>query len=1401
MESLVGTDVAGYRVEALLGRGGMGVVYRARQRSLDRPVALKVIAPQYAQDPLLRARFVRESRLAASIDHPNVIPIYEADERDGLLFLAMRYVEGSDLRQLLADSGPLPPERVMRLIAQIAAGLDAAHAQGLVHRDVKPANVLVASGRGPEHAYLTDFGLVKRTTSDSELTQPGAWAGTPDYVAPEQLRGAAVDHRADVYALGCLLFEVLTGHVPFPRDSDVSKLMAHLSDPPPLLASSAPDLPEELDGVVQRALAKAPGDRFAAAGLLALAVRAALSRAHAGPELATRGAGDPLTSPPGMPRLASEERKQVTVVCVDLDSRELAGEADPERRRVRVRAHHAALKDALERNGGTIEPPIGDALMAVFGAPASHEDDVERAVWAALRVVELAGAHQHEELTATVGMATGEAIVSTDVSRGISEAGVSGAVVSTAIRVQAAAPPGSVAVDAATFSAARELFEFEALAPAPGGRLRAPVELWTVLRARARVRDGGPMHSTPFIGREVERTLLQGLFERCVRERLPQVITLVGEPGIGKSRLVDELFASVGARSRPIVRLRGRCLAYGEGITFWALGEIVKSHVGVLDTDPPDVAAAKLDAVLPEGAERPWLRERVLPLLGMGSAQAPARQESFTAWRRFLEHLAYERPAVIVIEDLHWADPALLEFTAEMARSAERVPLLLVCTARPELYEIRSDWGHGLRNATTITLPPLSDADTATLLRTLVPGAAPDAERDLVGRIGGNPLYAEEFARLLHDARADDTANVDALARSSFPARVQALIAARLDRLGAAEKRLLQSAAVIGDVFWDGAVCELTGRDHDQVAQTLRELSQREFVRPARSGSIEGQTEFTFWHALVRDVAYDRMPRTERALQHDRAARWIEREAGARTEDVAEMLAHHLLSALALADEDGAGLDAVELTQRARRCLRLAGERALRLDASHAEGRFARALELMPMADPEWPELMVRWAEAALQAGQHRRTHDALTEAMPRLEERAEPRVLSRALMVLARLSVRLGIPAEASSRAAVAVLESLPPGPELVRAYLTLADSVWMAGRLGDVIESADRALEAAALAGLPEPGISLGIRGLARMLGRDPGGAADVERALTALDEQGDGYGAAGIRLNYALVLYVDQGPATTLASCEASIEFCESRGLGDMARYAKVERLRLLVELGRPNAALAGAARLLGEVEMAGDVVARNAVLAVEVLVAASRGDAERAAAHFERMLAEARESQQVELMIRALAAGASAVLGADRARAVALLNELAELSNASDTPEYARALPEVVRVALRATAPDLVRTLVGRVMPVTRLDEHVLRSARAALAEHDGDLSRAASIYAEAAAGWTAFGCVPERAYALLGGGRCSRALGRPDVREDLRAAEEIFRRLDYAPALAEAARLLGAEPRSTAPPNR
>ncbi|MFC6085022.1 serine/threonine-protein kinase [Sphaerisporangium aureirubrum] len=301
MPPLVGAQIADYQVEAVVGRGGMATVYRARDRRLGRAVALKVLAPQLSQDPRFRERFVRESRLVAAVDHPNIIPIYEAGERDDLLFIAMRYVEGADLRKVIQSAGPLPVARAYRLFTQIASALDAAHQQGLVHRDVKPANILVTEGsdRDPEHIYLTDFGLTKSTFSEAGLTSHGHFMGTPRYVAPEQIRGLAVDGRSDLYAFACVVYETLAGQPPFQRETELALLYAHVSHDPPPLTPYRPDLPHAVNRVMARALAKTPAERFGTCGEFVTALRDAIS-----------GEDEALSPPEGRPAWNSPQNSQ-----------------------------------------------------------------------------------------------------------------------------------------------------------------------------------------------------------------------------------------------------------------------------------------------------------------------------------------------------------------------------------------------------------------------------------------------------------------------------------------------------------------------------------------------------------------------------------------------------------------------------------------------------------------------------------------------------------------------------------------------------------------------------------------------------------------------------------------------------------------------------------------------------------------------------------------------------------------------------------------------------------------------------------------------------------------------------------------------------------------------------------
>jgi class 3 adenylate cyclase len=1090
------------------------------------------------------------------------------------------------------------------------------------------------------------------------------------------------------------------------------------------------------------------------------------------------------------PSAPLEERKVVSVLFCDLVGFTAASEAvDPEDVRARLRPYHARLREEIERFGGTVEKFVGDAVMAVFGAPVAHEDDAERAVRAGLRILEAIEELNERDPTLSlqvrVGINTGEAVVALGARPEEGEGIVTGDVVNTASRLQAVAPVNGIACSEYTYHATERVFDWGELAAVQVKGKAEPLTLFRPLAPRARFgSDVTRTHTTPLVGRELEKPLLIGTFERAAQQRSCQLVTVVGEPGVGKSRLCMELFHYLDQLPGLQRWRQGRCLPYGEGITFWALGEIVKAEAGILESDSAELAAAKLEAaVAPDEPERQWLLQRLAPLVGVEAASAAERQELFTAWRRYFEGLAAARPSVLVFEDLHWADEALLSFVEHVAEWSQGVPLLVLCAARPELYERRPGWGAGLRNATTINLSPLSNEETSELVSHLSSSTllSSEVERAIVERVGGNPLYAEEFVRLLAERAL--------AAEETLPDSVQALIAARLDTLSSERKSLLQDAAVVGKVFWAGALVEMGDRDRAEVELELHELARKELVQPARASSMEGESEYSFWHLLVRDVAYAQIPRAERARRHRAAASWIERKAGERVEDMAEVLAYHYLQALELTAAVGDPKQAEELTGPARRFLMLAGERALGLDTTQAEARIARALELTPADDPERPKLLIRWADAASQAGHRREADEALEQALASLRTRGETVAVAEALRLSSRIASRVGRvkPVELAAEA-VELLEQGPPGAELVAAYGQLANAQCLVGHYVETIATADQARALAEQLDLPEPARALGYRGYARAYLGDADGLAEMERALASLLEQGAGRDASVLQNNLAIARYPLQGPARSLSDAEDGIGFCRQRGLAEAAVFLEANCPALLTELGRPDEALERAHRLAIAFQAEGDTHDLLEVRAAEFALHLARGD-QVPPGEVEWLITTARAGGSREILPPALAPAAAALTSDAPERTSALLAELARLPSVRVTPYYARQLPTMVRTALAAGDTELAERLSGTLEPRYPLEEHALCAARAQLAEHAGELAAAAALYQEAAGRWQAFGNVPERAYALLGQGRSLLALGDARAEAPLTEARELFCSMGYKPALKETEGLL------------
>ena len=640
-----------------------------------------------------------------------------------------------------------------------------------------------------------------------------------------------------------------------------------------------------------------------------------------------------------------EERKVVTAVFVDLvGSTARAERLDPEDVRALLRRYHETLRRELERYGGTVEKFIGDAVVAVFGAPKAHEDDPERAVRAALAVREAIRALDEQDdtldLHVRVGVATGEALVALDARAGAGEAMVAGDVMNTAARIQAAAPIDEILVGASTHRATERLIVYRTHDPIEAKGKAEPVPVWVAVEPVGRVGEPAGDPASPLVGREHERALLLGAFARVRVDRSPQLVTLVGVPGIGKSRLVAELGQAVADDEEIITWRYGRCLPYGDGVTFWALGEVVKAQAGIHENDSAGAASRKLSAMVEElvpEAERRRIGSSLRPLVGLAPEDAglsDRRAELTAGWRTFFELLAEPRPLVIVFDDLQWADEGMLDFVDELVELVEDVPMLIVCCARPELLERRPGWGGGKRNALTVSLAPLTTDETHRLVESLL-GRDPadeDLRASVVERAGGNPLYAEEFVRM----QASGAATAD------LPDTVLGIVTARVDLLPPDEKELLRDAAVMGSVVWSDGLRAVAGHDREvDVGELLRSLARKEFLRRERQSAVAGATQHAFVHGLVRDAVYAQLPRPDRVERHVRVARWIETLPDDRREDRSELLAHHYVQAIEISRS--AGLDAAELQPAAAAALREAGLRAFAVGAPPACVRALRA--------------------------------------------------------------------------------------------------------------------------------------------------------------------------------------------------------------------------------------------------------------------------------------------------------------------------------------------------------------------------------------------------------------------------------------------------------------------------
>jgi class 3 adenylate cyclase/tetratricopeptide (TPR) repeat protein len=784
---------------------------------------------------------------------------------------------------------------------------------------------------------------------------------------------------------------------------------------------------------------------------------------------------------PGPP--SRQARKTVTVLFCDVvGSTSLGERLDPETLRQVMGRYFDAAQTVVERHGGTVEKFIGDAVMAVFGIPELHEDDALRAVRAATELRdgleplnEELERDQGASIAVRIGVNTGE-VVAGDASAG--QRLVTGDPVNVAARLEQAATAGEIVIGQDTHRLVRDAVEVEPLDPLPLKGKEDPVAAFRLLRVRPEVAGFTRRLDSPIVGRDHELSLLSQAFARAVRERSCHLFTILGVPGVGKSRLSEEFLRSVEASAQVV---RGRCLPYGEGITFWPAGEVVRAAAGIAEGDAPESARDRIAALVTALDEGPVIADRVAQMVGLAPSDA-AGEELFWGFRRLLETLARRRPLVVLFDDIHWAEPTMLDLVEHVADWARDAPMLVVCLTRPDLLDRRPTWGGGKMNATSLLLESLTEVECEALVSNLLGRAelAEAARRHVIGAAEGNPLFVEQMLSMLIDdglLRRDNGHWVPTgdLTTVAVPPTIQALIAARLDKLRYEERAVIEGASVVGQVFYAGAVSTLSPEPiRPQLSRHLMGLVRKELIRPDRS-DMAGEDAYRFRHILIRDTTYDSMPKQTRAELHELFAAWLERIAGARVPEFEEILGYHLEQAHRYRAELGPVDDrARELAARAAAHLASSGHRALaRSDPRAAASLLGRTADLLSPESPErlslLPDLAIALVDL-LEFGRARTFLEEATRLAPRVGDR---RTEWRARIELADLAIHTDVieadAAHREAKAAIEVFEELGDDVALVRAWFILSDVYNTWGRQAESTGALERALDHARRAADP--------------------------------------------------------------------------------------------------------------------------------------------------------------------------------------------------------------------------------------------------------------------------------------------------------------------------------------------
>jgi class 3 adenylate cyclase/tetratricopeptide (TPR) repeat protein len=815
-----------------------------------------------------------------------------------------------------------------------------------------------------------------------------------------------------------------------------------------------------------------------------------------------------------------ETRKTVTVLFSDVTGSTGIGEKlDPESLRRVMGGYFEKMRAVIEHHGGTVEKYIGDAVMAVFGIPVLHEDDALRAVRAAIGMkAALTLYNQELQRERGVSIAVRTGINTGEVVAGIGDTGhtlVTGDPVNVAARFEQTARPDEVLIGEETYRLVRDAVEVVPLGSIAVKGKSEPVSAFKLIRVISGVEGFTRHFDSPMIGRENEKGLLTQAYERVRRESTSHLFTVLGSVGVGKSRLVSEFLAAVAAEA---MVLQGRCLNYGEGITFYPVAEVVKKAAGIVDEDSAREILTKLAALMPDDDARDVVAERLAQMIGVIEATASAEEIAWSV-RKLLEALARIRPVVVLFDDIHWGEPTFLDLAEQLADWSRDSPILLLCTAREELLDKRPGWGGGKMNATSILLEPLTVKECGVLIANLLGQAGLAA--DVTDRIGaaaeGNPLFVEQMVSMLIDegeiARDGDTwIGVGDLNKIALPSTVQALIAARVDRLSSQERGVIERAAIVGTVFYRDAIAELSPEDErSTVGASLMALVRKELIRPERS-DFAGQEAFRFRHIVIRDAAYEAMPKETRAERHERFAGWFEDLVGERVMEYEEILGFHLEVAHRYLIELGRGDDLVQhLGRRAAERLARAAHRALLRGDPSAAAQLLAQIDRLIEEDDLWCRASLTRAAALAALGDMATATDIYERVRASAVLRADRVLESRALLGIARAGISMGRDGSVSDARAVVervvpLLQQAGDDAGLAQAWNVLADVGNSSQALEEMEQAAEKGLLHARKAGdawaVAE---SIDQLGIAFMFGPKPADSV-LARLETLLDEVGN-------------------------------------------------------------------------------------------------------------------------------------------------------------------------------------------------------------------------------------------------------------------------------------------------------